>query len=79
MIICSCNVITDDNIKECLKNRNSKPSVGTVLKELGYSPVCGTCSNNIIAIVREHYGSIDITTDDPISTFIQRKGKYCHL
>jgi hypothetical protein len=41
--------------------------------------VCGSCSNNIVGIVREHYGSLEITTDDPISTFIQRNGKYCHL
>ena len=79
MIICSCNVITDVKIKECLENRNTKPSVGTVLKELGCSQVCGTCSNNIVDIVREHYGSIDITTDDPISYFIKMNGKYCHL
>ena len=79
MIVCSCNVITEDNIKECLNGKERQPSVGTILKELGCSQVCGTCSNNIVSIVREHYGSIEMTTDDPISSFIRRNGKYCHL
>jgi bacterioferritin-associated ferredoxin len=79
MIICSCNVLTDERVKEYLKSRETKPSVGTILKDLDCGPVCGTCSNNIIALVREHYGNVEITTDDPISSFIQRNGKYCHL
>ena len=57
MIICSCNVLTDTRVKEYLKTREIKPSVGTILKDLDCGPVCGTCSNNIIAIVREHYES----------------------
>jgi len=58
MIICSCNVLTDTKVKEYLETRQTKPSVGTVLKDLDCGPVCGTCANNIIELVREHYESL---------------------
>jgi bacterioferritin-associated ferredoxin len=58
MIICSCNVLTDTKVKEYFKTRETKPSVGTVLKDLNCGPVCGTCANNIIELVREHYESL---------------------
>lgn len=58
MIICSCNVLTDTQIIDYLKGRETKPSVGTVLKDLDCGPVCGTCANNIIELVREHYESL---------------------
>ena len=79
MIICSCNIITEEQIKNCLVNKEKQPSVGTILKELECEQVCGTCSNNIVSIVRKHYGNLELTTDDPVSTFMQRNGKYCHL
>jgi bacterioferritin-associated ferredoxin len=61
MIICSCNVITDDKIKEVIQNRQSRPSVGTVLKELQLPPVCGTCANTISKVIEEHYESLHRT------------------
>jgi len=79
MILCSCNIITEDKIKEFLNGKKRQPSVGTILKEIGCSQVCGTCSNSIVSIVRDHYGSIEISTDDLISDFIKKNGKYCHL
>lgn len=57
MIICSCNIITEDKVKECLTGKEYQPSVGTVLKEIGCSQVCGTCSNNIVKVIRENYES----------------------
>jgi len=55
MIICSCNVLSDDRVKEYLKGRETKPSVGTILKDLDCGPVCGSCANNIIDLVRENW------------------------
>ena len=55
MILCSCNVITDATIKEVIQNKQSRPSVGTVLKELNLPPICGTCANNISKVIEEHY------------------------
>lgn len=54
MIVCSCNVITEDSVKDVLYNRLQKPSVGTVLKELGHSAVCGSCSISIKFIIDQY-------------------------
>jgi len=58
MIICSCNILSEDKIKECLMNKERQPSVGSIFKELGCPPVCGSCANNIVKLVREHYESL---------------------
>ena len=55
MIICSCNILTEENIKNCLQDKQNRPSVGTILKELDCGDVCGTCATTVKKIIDEHY------------------------
>jgi len=56
-IICSCSIITDQKVKECLNRleRESPPSANVVLNEMGCTIVCGTCAKHIKKMIREHY------------------------
>ena len=51
MIICSCRVISTEEIKNCI---NTNSSVQSVLRELGWKGDCGTCCNNLV----KHINSI---------------------
>ncbi len=55
MILCSCNVVSDRDIRDCLGGR-CRPSVGALFRQLGREAKCGRCARNILAIVDEHHG-----------------------
>ena len=50
MIICSCNVITQEQIKQ-IKETNEKVTVSQVMKELNCNDICGCCMKNIVAAI----------------------------
>jgi len=56
MIVCSCNVITSEKVKEFIQSQQTVPSVGKVLKGVGCNAVCGTCATSIRKEVIKHYG-----------------------
>ncbi len=56
MIICSCNVISDNDIRAAIsKIRKRTPDTmltpGKVYKQLGKRAQCGTCLQNAIEII----------------------------
>ncbi len=58
MVVCSCNVITSDSIISFLESREQTtiPSVGTVIKGIGYDgAICGTCASNIHKVVTDYF------------------------
>lgn len=57
MIVCSCNVLTSEKIKECLDERKdlTVPSVGTIIKDAGCNAVCGSCATTIREQIIKHY------------------------
>ncbi len=57
MIVCSCNVLSDRDIRDSLGAANRRPSVGAVFRNIGCEAKCGRCARNIVAIVDQHAGS----------------------
>lgn len=54
MIVCSCNAVSDRDVRGFLGTINSRPSVGTVFRNLGCAVQCGRCARNIVAILDQH-------------------------
>ena len=54
MIVCSCNVFTDHDVRATLKPGESAPrTTGQVYHCLGCSPQCGRCARTIRRIMTE--------------------------
>jgi bacterioferritin-associated ferredoxin len=51
MIVCSCNVLTDNAIRSAVSN--GSPRLGQVYGCLGCSPQCGRCARTIKKIMSE--------------------------
>lgn len=58
MIVCSCNIITDGKIRDCIRS-TANPTVGMVFKSLGCKPDCATCVQTIVRLINEHNESIE--------------------
>jgi len=54
MIVCSCNVVSDREVRGLLRPASARPSVGAVFRNLGCSVQCGRCARSIAAIVDQH-------------------------
>ena len=52
MIVCSCNRLSDNEIRGCCK-ANAPRQIGQVYRCLGCSPQCGRCARTIDAIMKE--------------------------
>ncbi len=57
MILCSCNVLSDRDIRERLGDIPNRRSVGALFRQLGCEPKCGRCMRNIVAIIDQHHAS----------------------
>jgi bacterioferritin-associated ferredoxin len=53
MIICSCNVISDHEVRDAASSPEATGSISQVYRDLGRKPRCGHCKRTIKAIVRE--------------------------
>ena len=54
MIVCSCNVLTDHDVRATLSAREAAPrTTGQVYDCLGCSPQCGRCARTIRRIMNE--------------------------
>ncbi|WP_188577911.1 (2Fe-2S)-binding protein [Azorhizobium oxalatiphilum] len=53
MIVCSCNVFSDTQVRDALASSGSVTSPGQVYRCLGCSPQCGRCARTIRAILDE--------------------------
>jgi bacterioferritin-associated ferredoxin len=52
MIVCSCNILSDGDVKACLKPGPGCPRTpAQVYRCLGCSPDCGRCARTIRAIM----------------------------
>ena len=56
MIICSCNVITDSDVRDAVSEAAPR-TAGQVYGCLGCSPQCGRCARTIKRIMDEALGS----------------------
>ena len=54
MIVCSCNVLTDHDVRATLSASEAAPrTTGQVYNCLGCSPQCGRCARTIWRIMNE--------------------------
>jgi bacterioferritin-associated ferredoxin len=54
MIVCSCNVLSDRDVRDSLGTRADRPTVGALFRRMGCEAKCGRCVRNIVAIVDQH-------------------------
>ncbi len=54
MIVCSCNLMTDKEIRAALGGANPPACVREVYGALGCSPVCGGCAGMIKRLMDTH-------------------------
>ena len=55
MIVCSCNVLTDQDVRSAIKAGRTH-STGQVYGRLGCSPKCGRCALTIRRVMDEALG-----------------------
>jgi bacterioferritin-associated ferredoxin len=53
MIICSCNVISDGDVRAVVGSRPAAASTAQVYRGLGHEPQCGRCAGSIRKIMDE--------------------------
>jgi len=53
MIVCSCNVLSDRDVRAVAAGCRASLTVARIYDGLGCRPQCGTCARSILAIVRE--------------------------
>src|ERR1700744_2675906 len=53
MIVCSCNVLTDVDIRASLATLRGPRRVCDVYASLGCAPICGGCADTISALIGE--------------------------
>ena len=56
MIICSCNVLSDHDVRAAVTTEGNLRSAGQVYGCLGCSAQCGRCARSIRAIMDEALG-----------------------
>ncbi|WP_095088280.1 (2Fe-2S)-binding protein [Mesorhizobium sophorae] len=56
MIVCSCNVLTDQDVRSAVKAGRPR-STGQVYGRLGCSPKCGRCALTIRRLMDEALGT----------------------
>jgi bacterioferritin-associated ferredoxin len=53
MIVCSCNVLTDEDVRSTLSGAEAARTTGQVYDCLGCSVQCGRCARTIREIMNE--------------------------
>ncbi|HTS40636.1 MAG TPA: (2Fe-2S)-binding protein [Xanthobacteraceae bacterium] len=57
MIVCSCNVLSDHDVRTAVRAADKVRSAGQVYGCLGCSPQCGRCATTIRRIMDEALGA----------------------
>ena len=57
MIVCSCNVLSDQDVRSALSGNDAVRTCGEVYGCLGCSAECGRCARTIKTIIDEALGS----------------------
>jgi bacterioferritin-associated ferredoxin len=62
MIVCSCNAISEEKIKDSLNSETCPRTPGAVYRCLGCSPNCGRCYAAVQSIIKEALGNAEELT-----------------
>jgi bacterioferritin-associated ferredoxin len=63
MIVCSCNVLSDQDVRTALNAERTPRTTGQVYGCLGCSPQCGRCARTIRRIMDEALSVAACATD----------------
>ncbi len=53
MIVCSCNILSDKQVRDVVENTHAPRKVSEVYGCLGCSPQCGRCARSIRSIMKD--------------------------
>jgi bacterioferritin-associated ferredoxin len=53
MIVCSCNVISDGDVRAVVGPQLGPASTAQIYRDLGHQPQCGRCASSIRKIIDE--------------------------
>ena len=60
MIVCSCNVLSDNDVRACLNPGPGCPRTpAQVYQSLGCSPDCGRCARTLRSIISDALGAAE--------------------
>lgn len=59
MIVCSCNVFTDDQFRSVVMKATDRPRMSQIYGHLGMRAQCGRCAHTIKRIMTEILGPHD--------------------
>jgi bacterioferritin-associated ferredoxin len=61
VIVCSCNVLSDAQVKAAIAGAASRPRMSCVYSSLGCAARCGRCAHTIKSLVEQigHYVATD--------------------
>ncbi|MEP3046729.1 MAG: (2Fe-2S)-binding protein [Roseibium sp.] len=70
MLICSCNVLTDEQLREASREMRADPNgkvptPGAVFRYLGCRPRCGGCFPSVIDIIHEDVSDKTQSNESP--------------
>jgi bacterioferritin-associated ferredoxin len=67
MIVCSCNVLTDHDVRSTLSDSQDAPrTTGQVYQCLGCSAQCGRCARTIRRIMNEALGAAELDAAETV-------------
>jgi bacterioferritin-associated ferredoxin len=53
MIVCSCNVLSDHDVRKALESTNPPSTPGRVHRHFGCKPQCGRCARSLRELIDE--------------------------
>jgi bacterioferritin-associated ferredoxin len=53
MIVCSCNVFSDLEVRAAFSVTDHPPTVAQIYRHLGHQPTCGRCAHTIREIMSD--------------------------
>jgi bacterioferritin-associated ferredoxin len=59
MIVCSCNVLSDQDVRSALSGNDAVRTCGEVYGCLGCSAQCGRCARTIRRIINEAFSAAE--------------------
>jgi bacterioferritin-associated ferredoxin len=67
MIVCSCNILSDKQVRAVVETEDAPRKVSEIYNCLGCSPQCGRCARTIREIMRSAGGCCSGHSDDALA------------
>ena len=60
MIVCSCNVFSDAQVRSAIVNAAQRPLISRIYASLGCAAKCGGCAHTIKKIIDENWRLLNV-------------------